>query len=268
MKSQEVARSSIVVTKALVIAQPWISLILGGQKDWEMRSTTTSHRGWFGLIWKGMGAVYGVARLVDVNPPQSPEQMIETIERHRIPEESIKSGEVANWNTPWVLSDVRRLETPVRYRHKSGAVIWVNLENDVTDAIARQLNNGSLSGELLSAIPAPEILTVANNSKFVGEAEITQGNIDHKHIYLRNFFDRFPSDAVGGSNKAEKAAREILVDWGQGEVRTDLDGSKKFFRARGWIDSFFRANNVVVGDVVRVEETGPYQYSVLKRKSH
>ncbi|MBY5400273.1 ASCH domain-containing protein [Rhizobium leguminosarum] len=267
MNSQIVARSSVVVTKALVIAQPWISLILAGQKDWEMRSTPTSHRGWFGLVWKGMGSVYGVARLIDVNPPQSPEQMIETIERHRIPEEMIRSGEVASWNTPWVLADVRRLETPVRYRHKSGAVTWVNLDEEVTDAIARQMNHGPQSGEVLAAIPEPETLTVANNRKFVGEVEITQGNIDHKHIYLRNFFDGFPSDAIGGSSKAEKAAREIVVDWGQGTVRTDLDGSKKLFRARGWIGSFFRANGVVAGDRVRVEETGPYQYNVTVRKS-
>lgn len=59
------------VDKALIIADPWISLILSGQKDWEMRSTSASHRGWFGLVWKGLGAVYGVARLVDVKPPSA-----------------------------------------------------------------------------------------------------------------------------------------------------------------------------------------------------
>jgi hypothetical protein len=38
------------VGKGLVIDKPWISLILAGQKDREMRSTTASHRGWFALI--------------------------------------------------------------------------------------------------------------------------------------------------------------------------------------------------------------------------
>jgi len=65
-----------IVRKGLVIDTPWISHILAGQKDWEMRSEATSHRGWFGLIWKGMGCVYGVARLVEVRQPLDVEQMV------------------------------------------------------------------------------------------------------------------------------------------------------------------------------------------------
>lgn len=256
----------LAVGKALVIADPWISLILSGQKDWEMRSTSASHRGWFGLIWKGLGAVYGVARLVDVKPQQSPEQMIEALEHHRIPEEMIRSGEVATWNTPWVLADVRRLTTPVRYRHKNGAVTWVNLDDDVSEAIVRQLNATHTYPAPLIAPSTPPSITEKRHVKVVGEVKITQGNIDHNHIYLRGFFDRFPSDSVGGSNKAAKAPREISVDWGQGSVRTDLDGSKKFFRARGWIGSFFRINEAKAGDMVTVEETAPYQYRIRLSK--
>ncbi|NLS08203.1 hypothetical protein HGP14_33980 [Rhizobium sp. P32RR-XVIII] len=95
----------------------------------------------------------------------------------------IRSGEVASWNTPWVLADVRRLEMPVRYRHKRGAVSWVNLDEDVSHAIARQVNDGPQSGELLSAVSASEPLAVLTGSKLVGEVQITQGNIDHDHIY-------------------------------------------------------------------------------------
>lgn len=250
------------VDKALIVADPWISLILSGQKDWEMRSTSASHRGWFGLIWKGLGAVYGVARLVDVKSPQSSEQMIEAFERHRIPEEMIRSGEVATWNTPWVLADVRRLTTPVRYRHKNGSVTWVNLEDEVSEAIVRQLNAAPIVQAPLTSPYAAPIAAKIRDAKVIGEVEITQGNIDHNHIYLRGFFDRFPADAVGGSNRAAKAPREISIDWGQDNVWTDLDGSKKFFRARGWIGSFFRINEAKAGDMITVEETAPYQYRV------
>lgn len=255
------------VDKALIIADPWISLILSGQKDWEMRSTSASHRGWFGLIWKGLGAVYGVARLVDVKPAQSPEQMIEAFESHRIPEEMIRSGEVSTWNTPWVLADVRRLTTPVRYRHKNGAVTWVNLEEDVSEAIVRQLNASPTLQAPLTAPPAIRSIEQKLDVKIIGEVEITQGNIDNNHIYLGGFFDRFPEDAVGGSNRAAKAPREISVDWGMDIVWTDLDGSKKLFRSRGWIGLFFRINEAKAGDVVVVGETAPYQYQVqlLKR---
>ncbi len=256
------------VDKALIIADPWISLILSGQKDWEMRSTSASHRGWFGLVWKGLGAVYGVARLVDVKPPQSTEQMIEAFERHRIPEEMIRSGDVATWNTPWVLADVRRLTTPVRYRHKNGSVTWVNLEDEVSEAIVRQLNVAPILQAPLTSPNTTPIAAKIRDAKVIGEIEITQGNIDHHHIYLRGFFDRFPADAIGGSNRAAKAPREISIDWGQDNVWTDLDGSKKFFRARSWIGSFFRINEAKAGDVVIVEETASYQYRVrlLKRE--
>jgi hypothetical protein len=46
----------------------------------------------------------------------------------------IRSGQVAKWNTAWILADVRRLAKPIRYDHPSGAVTWVNLADDVSRA--------------------------------------------------------------------------------------------------------------------------------------
>lgn len=46
---------------ALVIAEPWIGLILDGSKTWEMRSRATRKRGRIALIRKGSGQVVGVA---------------------------------------------------------------------------------------------------------------------------------------------------------------------------------------------------------------
>lgn len=97
----------------------------------------------------------------------------------------------------------------------------------------------------------------------IGTTEITQGNIDNDHLYLRSFFERFPADAIGGSNRASAAQREIAVDWGGGTVvMTDLDGVKRFFRKRGWIREFFERNGARAGDMVSVEETAPYSYRV------
>jgi hypothetical protein len=261
-----ITREPINITKGLVIAPPWISLILNGQKDWEMRAKATEHRGWFALIWKGMGAVYGVARLVDVGLPLDIEQMTANFERHRIPNESILAGEVAAWNTPWMLDDVIRLPKPVPYKHPSGAVTWVRLEESVTQAIEDQLR-------LLSPPPpVPEITSVSTapaytSIRIIGETEVTQGNIDHNHFYLRSFIDRFPADLVGGSNKSQLARRVATVHWDGGEpVVTDIDGSKKFFRSRGWIASFFRMNGASPGDKVVIEEVAPYQYRVACKK--
>lgn len=41
--------------KALIIDEPWVSLILGGSKTCEMRTTHTQVRGRIALIRKGLG---------------------------------------------------------------------------------------------------------------------------------------------------------------------------------------------------------------------
>lgn len=283
------------IAKGLIIDDPWIGFILDGSKTWEMRSTRASHRGWFALIRKGTGAVWGVARLVDSGTPLSPDEMIAAFEKHRIPAEMIRSGQVAKWNTPWKLADVRKLSSPVPYRHKPGAVTWVELDERASSEIARQL--GSIASEpkpeptrtapttgflqkvrdvfaskptgpspaAPSAVPPVEVKPVPSNgpSRLIGEVPITQGNIDNNHIYLRSIFDKFPADAKGGPNRASAAKKEIVVDWGDPEpVRTDLDGEKRFFRARSWIGRFYKLNRAKAGDKVRIEEIAPYRYRV------
>jgi hypothetical protein len=39
----------------------------------------------------------------------------------------------------WVLSNAKRLETPIKYKHPMGAIIWVTLEESVTNEIIYQL---------------------------------------------------------------------------------------------------------------------------------
>ncbi len=308
------------ITKGLIIADPWIGYVLGGTKDWEMRSSGSSHRGWFGLIRKGTGAIYGVARLIEVGAPLSPTELIATFERHRIPEHMIRSGEVAKWNTPWKLDDVRRFDPPVSYRHKSGAVTWVELDDAAIDGVptinaeaamplvgtslhdwsriaatvnvdvsrrGRTLDIGIAwddgkpgdaappkpsQAESVSLNARPLLLPVTAASRteagrVIGEVGITEGNITNKHIYLRSFFDRFPTDAIGGSNKAMRAKRALTIEWGGAEsVQTDIDGQKIFFRARGWIGAFYQLHRAKAGDRVMVEEIAPYRYRVSLRR--
>lgn len=283
------------ITKGLVIADPWIGHLLDGTKSWEMRSSATSHRGWFGLIRKGAGAVYGVAKLAEVGMPLSPPEMIATFERHRIPEHMIRSGEVAKWNVPWKLTDVRPLDRPVPYRHKSGAVTWVELNEEAIDGITAALRGDLIEGIVPSrmrdmeedadmrpatasqSLHAPQRATVAGASpeaasgspRWIGEIEINDANLRNNHFYLRPLIDKFPSDAIGGSNKASKAKGEVVIDWGGPEpVRTDIDGQdKKFFRARGWIGAFYKLHGARAGDFVVIEETAPSRYRVsLKRR--
>lgn len=128
----------MIVSKGLIVADPWIEFILDGLKTWEMRSTGASHRGWFGLIRKGSGTVCGVARLVESGPSLTQEEMVASFDRHRIPAQMILGGQVAKWRTPWKMADVRRLALPVPYVHRQGAVTWVKLDDAAAAAVAMQ----------------------------------------------------------------------------------------------------------------------------------
>jgi DNA polymerase III subunit epsilon len=104
---------------------------------------------------------------------------------------------------------------------------------------------------------------ILRGGKLLGEVEITDGNVKNNHIYLRSFFEKFPDDAIGGSNSATMAPREVFIEWGgPAPTATDLDSQKRLFRKRGWIRTFFEQNGVKAGDVVAVIEVEPYQYRV------
>jgi len=108
-----------------------------------MRSGPTEVRGAIALIHEGKGVVSGVATLVNVGWALSPSEMLETHHLHKIPTEMIHSSDVAKWNTPWILTDVRRLAMPVRYDHPNGSDTWVDLADDVSREIAAQLDEAA-----------------------------------------------------------------------------------------------------------------------------
>ena len=129
--------------------------------------------------------------------------------------------------------------------------------------LIEELGAGFSEPDDASSAAAPNVSGRIIALRRIGETELTEGNIANHHIYLRNFFDQFPADAIGGSNRATAAAREVTVDWGgDGVVTTDLDGSKRFFRERSWIRTFFERNNARAGDTVTLDEIAPYTYGV------
>lgn len=109
------ATSTVQVTKGLIIREPWIDMILSGEKTWEMRSSNTTFRGWFGLIREGTGTVAGVAQLIGVSGPLKISELIANIDRHRVPARAIRSEDVSSWNVAWRLGKVLRLRSPVPY---------------------------------------------------------------------------------------------------------------------------------------------------------
>jgi hypothetical protein len=124
-----------VLTRGLIIDEPWIGLILSGKKTWEMRSANTKIRGAIGLIRKRSGQVVGIADLVDCRPPLNQRDYAGQETFHRIPPDRQPRAISGGWTRPWVLANARRLRQPVPYRHPSGAVIWVTLDPEVITGI-------------------------------------------------------------------------------------------------------------------------------------
>ena len=282
------------ISSGLIIADPWIGHILDGSKIWEMRSTPTSRRGWIGLIRKGTSEVHGIVRIVDCGYPLSEIEMLAAQNYHCIPEHMIRSGQVSKWVTPWKLADVFRLPKPIPYLHRSGAVTWVSFDENVQDALSHQipqtvsieseevrernldLRPKSCDAQIILPIDVSASKTQhrtaapalpSSSDKIIGKSVLTAGNIRNNHFYLTGFLDKFPPDTIGGSNKANKASKDITIDWGGPTlIRCDVDASKRFFRSRAWVRDFFAASDAAEHDTVIIAQVAPYAVRVRLEK--
>jgi hypothetical protein len=95
--------------------------------------------------------------------------------------------------------------------------------------------------------------------------ELTQGNLNNQHVYLRRHLDFFPADSIGGPSRQDGEGRPLTVHFeGLPEpVETDIAGGNKlFFRARRPWGDFFRLHQLHAGDPVVIERLAAYEYRV------
>lgn len=123
--------------KALSIRQPWLDKILSGERDIEVRSWATPHRGWLvlhasrqtedpeylGVLRYRTGVILGVVRLTDVHP-------FRKSDARRVEDE----WEPGCW--AWELEDLTELPRPIPYRGRPGLF---ELSNDLIQEIKRLL---------------------------------------------------------------------------------------------------------------------------------
>lgn len=127
--------------KALIIDSPHIERILSGEKTWEMRSRNCQIRGLIGLIRKGSGQVVGVVEIVGVSGPLTRDELMANLDKHRRTTEQLDDPKLAKWNIAWLLDKACPLPRPVSYVHPKGAQSWINLDDKVRRAIAKQMEN-------------------------------------------------------------------------------------------------------------------------------
>lgn len=117
------SKSFALPEKGLLIKEPWIDLILSGQKIWEMRSVNVNIRGTIALIKQGSGLIYGQADIVDCLDNLTFPKLIASYDKHGISDEDL----LRKWRVAWVLDDVLVYDEPVHYTHPKGAQKWVKL---------------------------------------------------------------------------------------------------------------------------------------------
>jgi hypothetical protein len=112
------------IDAGLVIASPWIEKIVAGEKIWEIRSKPNGRTGRIALARKG-GSLMATCT-IGASVPLSNEDFAKYFAKHRVPPEALTEfyGDANVY--AWPLSDVRRLEPPIRYKHPGGGS-WVRL---------------------------------------------------------------------------------------------------------------------------------------------
>lgn len=119
---------------AIPIQTPMIDDILDGFKKWEIRSKFTKKIGPVGLIRAKSGTVVGTATLAEVIQ-LTPKLAYENTDIMGFRPLSRKEAAEMDGLYAWVLKDVVKFKTPVPYKHPSGAVTWVTLDEPTTQKV-------------------------------------------------------------------------------------------------------------------------------------
>lgn len=116
---------------AIPIRSPFIDEILAGTKTWEIRSKFTKKIGPVALIRSGSGTVVGLAEIVEVIEitPQLAKK------NYRLMGIDLQDAYSYTGLYAWVLGNVVKLKQPVPYKHPSGAITWVTLDEPTTENV-------------------------------------------------------------------------------------------------------------------------------------
>lgn len=112
------------IDTGLVIDSPWIRKILVGAKTWEIRSKPNSRTGRIALCEK-RGPIVATAIIgPSISIPAG--EFDRHFGKHQVPAADLRAFYGDRPVHAWPLSDVRRIDPPIGYKHPGGGS-WVKL---------------------------------------------------------------------------------------------------------------------------------------------
>ena len=111
--------------RGLIVREPYASLIVDGEKTWEIRKHPTRVRGPVGIITGGR--LIGQVEIVGVEGPFEPEELLDKGERHRADPEFLLAYAGGKPLWAWVLENPVRYPRPVPVPPRRGRMMWVDL---------------------------------------------------------------------------------------------------------------------------------------------
>ena len=112
--------------RGLIVREPYATLIVRGEKIWEIRKRRTNVRGEIFII--SNGRILGKVRLVDVLGPFTAEELVKHSDKHKVSYEELKNYAGDCKLFAWVLEDAEMFDRPIEVKVPKGAQVWVKLE--------------------------------------------------------------------------------------------------------------------------------------------
>ena len=111
--------------RGLFVRQPYASLIVEGQKTWEIRKHPTRVRGRVGIV--NRGRVLGSVEIVGTRGPFTPEQLAEHQDKHHADVATLQDYAQGKPLYAWVLKNPVKYAEPVPIPTTKGQQLWAKL---------------------------------------------------------------------------------------------------------------------------------------------
>ena len=111
--------------RGLIVKQPFASMIVRGEKKWEIRKRNTNIRGEIVIISGGYAV--GIAKLVDVLGPFEVEELSKYYSYHKVDERLLEEYSKGKKLYAWVFENPKEFKEKIRIKIPRGAQIWVKL---------------------------------------------------------------------------------------------------------------------------------------------